>query len=61
MSGLVGYSFAALAHPYLTPAEYEAILPSNEAMFNRSVYADSASMYNLSSWIPQACPLPAGI
>lgn len=53
---MVGYSFAADAHPTLTPAEYEAILPSNQALFNRSVYADSSSLYDLKSWIPQARP-----
>lgn len=52
-TGLVGYPNAADAHPDLTPAEYEAILPSNQALLNRSIYADSASVYNLKSWVPQ--------
>ena len=50
---MVGYSFAALVNPDMTPEEYEAVLPSNEALFNRSVYADADSMYNQSSWIPE--------
>ena len=50
---MVGYSQAAESHPDLSPAEYEVLLPSNEAMFNRSDYTDSAPKYNTSSWIPQ--------
>ena len=52
-AGMVGYSQAFESHPELSPAEYEAILPSNQAMFNRSDYTDTAPKYNTSSWIPQ--------
>ena len=51
---MVGYSYAAESHPGLAPAQYEAIVPTNEALFNRSVYSDSGSLYDLKSWIPQA-------
>ena len=57
-AGMVGYSNAVDIHPDLTPAEYEAILPSDQAMFNRSVYADSTSLYPLQSWIPQVGQTP---
>ncbi len=50
---MVGYSYAADSHPDLSPAEYEAILPSNQALFPRSDQSDSAPKYTLSSWIPQ--------
>jgi len=50
---MVGYSYAAEAHPGLTPAEYEAIVPTNAAMFKRSDQTDSAPEYNTSSWVPQ--------
>jgi hypothetical protein len=52
-SGMVGYSYAADSHPGLSSADYEAIVPTNAALFNRSDYSDSTPKYNLSSWIPQ--------
>lgn len=52
-AGLVGYSYAADSHPDLSPELYEAILPSNQALLNRSVYANASSQYDLASWTPQ--------
>lgn len=52
-TGMVGYSYAASKFPDLKPADYKAILPSNRAMLNRSVYADAGSEYNLTEWVPQ--------
>lgn len=61
-AGLVGYSYAAESHPDLPPELYEAILPSNQAMLNRSVYANASSQYNLTSWVPQvAMPVSVSI
>lgn len=52
-AGLVGYAHAAATFPDLAPSQYENIYPSNQALFNRSVFDDPTSLYNLTSWTPQ--------
>ena len=52
-AGLIGYQYAQVTYPGQSIATYETYLPSDAAMFNRSVYSEVSSLYPTSSWIPQ--------
>ena len=57
-AGLIGYQYAQVTYPGQSIATYETYLPSDAAMFNRSVYSEVNSLYPTSSWIPQVIGTP---
>ena len=58
-AGMVGYSYGYDVHPNYTLAELESILPSNQLVFNRTLFSSPTPVYNLSSWTPQVRRLHA--
>lgn len=53
-TGMVGYAYIEALNPGLTRNNYETLRPSNEIMYNRSVFSQPNATYQINSWIPQA-------
>lgn len=51
--GMVGYSYGYDVHPDWPLAEIQSILPSNELVYNRTLFSIPTPEYDLSSWTPQ--------
>lgn len=53
LAGLVGYAYSEAIDPGLTMAQYQELRPSNQLMYNRSVFTWPNATYDVTSWIPQ--------
>lgn len=52
-AGLIGYAYAEQQYPGLPESSYRIFQPANDLLFNRSLYSDPQSHYDLTSWMPQ--------